>query len=89
MSILRRRVGQREKVPTGYAIIAVITILLLTHGAAAVALNEVQMIKLILMSGKNRMQRMPEVHPEQEQLSEDKTAGRVVANGAAHLEHGR
>lgn len=62
--------------PTGYAIIAVITILLLTHGVAAVALNEVQMIKLILMSGKNRMQRMPEVHPEQEQLPEDKTAGR-------------
>ncbi len=75
--------------PTGYAIIAVIKILLLTHGAAAVVLNEVQMIKLILMSGKNRMQRMPEVHPEQEQLPEDKTAGRVVANGAAHLEHGR
>lgn len=79
----------KGKVPTGYAIIAVITILLLTHGVAAVALNEVQMIKLILMSGKNRMQRMPEVHPEQEQLPEDKTAGRGVANGAAHLEHGR
>lgn len=32
----------KGKVPTGYAIIAVITILLLTHGAAAVVLNEVQ-----------------------------------------------
>ena len=39
--------------------------------------------------GMAEMQRMPEVHPEQEQLPEDKTAGRGLANGAVHLEHGR
>lgn len=65
--------------PTGYAIIVAITILLLTRGAAAVALKGIHRIRLILMSGKNRMQRMPRVHPEQEQLPEDKTAGRVDA----------
>ena len=85
----RRRARQRGKVPTGCVIIVAITILILTHGAAAVVLNGIHRIRLILMSEKNRMQRMPEVYLEQEQLPEDKTAGRVAANGVAHLEHGR
>ena len=62
----RRRVRQREKVPTGYVIIVAITIQLLTHGAAAAVLNEVRRIRGILTSGKSRTQGMPGMHQVQE-----------------------
>lgn len=85
----RRRVRQREKVPTGYVIIVAITIQLLTHGAAAAVLNEVRRIRGILTSGKSRTQGMPGMHQVQERLPTDKKAGRAIGKEDIHLEHGR